>query len=415
MFFWAPPNPDDIPPANRQGCGRVVAILLSLFLVCLAVVGVVCGLVIYGINHLNLDVFSNLNGGNLSIVNPPSEYGINEVISADGNTVYVTEPSQNRLVVMNAHTGALIAYVPVGNTPTGLALTPNDGQVWVSDTDLSGGSAPTITVVSTATNAVVGTVESPNGSYPLGIAFSPNGSTAYVALNGGLTPGVVNIVDTASLQVTGNLLPYNVVRGKLIGLNWNPTSVAVSPDGSTVWVSETGFLSAGPSSRGFVYAFNAVNHAQVARVEVGVGPFFMALAPTGDAAYVADKVSCDITRVDATSDSATVLLHIPSSLGCPYGLVVSPDGSMVYAVTGDDKSFALGSAGDSFLAVNTVTSAYEVLHLTRSDPVTVGLTPDGSTADVVDTAHPRLFVIPLPIVADEVPKTVPLPTHPLPS
>jgi hypothetical protein len=82
----------------------------------------------------------------------------------------------------------------------------------------------------------------------------------------------------------------------------------------------------------------------------------------------------------------------------------------VYAVTGDNNTFDSGPSGNAFLTVNTTTSAYAALPLQGSNPVTVTLTPHGTTAYIVDATHPRILGVPLPTTPGEKPSIVPLPT-----
>ena len=79
----------------------------------------------------------------------------------------------------------------------------------------------TVSVFDTATGQVTGS-PIPVGRGPLGVAVSPDGSQVYVANNGS---GTVSVIDTASNQV-----PATIPVGA------HPFGVAVSPDGSQVSV-----------------------------------------------------------------------------------------------------------------------------------------------------------------------------------
>ena len=106
-------------------------------------------------------------------------------LSPDGTLAYLTEPASDSLLVLSTATGQLRATIPVGDDPSGLALSPDGAQVWVVNTALSS-STGTVSVVSTATDDVVGTV--PVGPGPIDVAFSPDGRTAYVTDNGVISP-----------------------------------------------------------------------------------------------------------------------------------------------------------------------------------------------------------------------------------
>jgi YVTN family beta-propeller protein len=400
-----------------------------LFLVFLVLLG--GGLILVAIAFVSFFAWLQFDLGTFNFTTPPpSAYGIDIALSADGTRAYVTEPSDDRLVVLDTHTGAVLATVAVGDTPSGLALSPNGTQVWVVDTDLS--SAPTaapapigspsttigspsttgpplntgqpsVTVVSTATDSVVATITVPDLG-PIDVAFSPDGHWAYVTDNGTFADGFVNVIDTSSLAVVGAIAPRDHPPD---AQGWNPTSVAVSSDGGQLWVSAVNDMGDSPGTRDDVDVFNTTFGGQLAEIPVGAGPFFMVLSADGRDAYVADKVSCDIRQIDTTTLKVVATVPWPSDQGCPFGLAAGP-GDVVYTVTGDDHTFNEGSAGDAFGSVHFAPSPATsppqagapgdpapatVLGSVGADPVTVALSPDGSEAYVVDADRPAVDVV----------------------
>ncbi|WP_180235484.1 YncE family protein, partial [Bacillus cereus] len=71
----------------------------------------------------------------------------------------------------------VVATVPVGSNPFGVAITPDGSFAYV----INGGSG-NVSVIDISTNTVVATV--PVGSNPRLVAITPDGSFAYVT-NGG--------------------------------------------------------------------------------------------------------------------------------------------------------------------------------------------------------------------------------------
>jgi YVTN family beta-propeller protein len=134
--------------------------------------------------------------------------------------------------------------------PIGVAITPNGAQPYerddrrhnsfayvtnnVPDIDGSNFPASTVSVIDTASNTVVATI--PVGEYPNGVAITPDGAHAYVANN--LSPtdgsinsaGVVSVIDTARNKVVAT-----------IPVGSGPVGVAITPD-------ETHFIRAKRSS-----------------------------------------------------------------------------------------------------------------------------------------------------------------------
>jgi YVTN family beta-propeller protein len=276
---------------------------------------VVAVLLAYSLSHLNL-------GAGPVPLTPPSSYGIDIALSPDGSRAYVTEPSDNRLAVLDAHTGEQLATVAVGDDPSGLALSPDGTQLWVVNTALSLEASGSVTVIATATDSVLGTV--PVGPDPIDLAFSPNGRWAYVTNNGVISPGTVNVIDTSTLAVIGTIGPLAPPSPASWG--WNPTSVAVTPDGRQLWVSEVDNLEDSSTSTDFVYVFDATFGGQEARIPVGAGPYFMVLSRDGREAYVADKLSCDVLEIDTATFRVVATVRWPSGHGSPFGLATrSPE------------------------------------------------------------------------------------------
>ncbi len=83
----------------------------------------------------------------------------------------------------------------------------------------------TVSVIATATNTVVGSPITV-GNGPVGVAVTPDGSKVYVANAVGNT---VSVIATATNTVVGSPIPVGD----------DPVGVAVTPDGSKVYVANT--------------------------------------------------------------------------------------------------------------------------------------------------------------------------------
>ncbi len=402
---WRPDGGDE-----RTSVTRLRHLGFVLFLVFLGLLGGLAVIVAVSLVTFVNGFHLNLGPDNFTPP-PPSSDGMDIALSAGSSVAYVTEPNNDSLLVLDAVTGRVLATVAVGNDPSGLAVSPDGSQVWVVNTTLSpddtGSSGATgsgtVSVVSTATDLVLGTV--PVGWGPIDIAFSPDGRSAFVTNNGVLSPGSVDVIDTATLKVVGTLTPTASPSEASAGSN--VTSVAVTPDGKEVWVSEVDDLAGSSTSPDVVSVFDAATGAQMASIPVGSGPFFMAVSHDGRDAYVADKLSCDIREIDTATFQVVATVDWPSSDGCPYGLATGPDDNIVYTVTGSDHTFDQGHAGNAFGSVDFATGRARISGHVGEDPVTVALTADATTAYVVDADRPVIDVIDVP--NGTITKTLPLP------
>jgi DNA-binding beta-propeller fold protein YncE len=155
-------------------------------------------------------------------------YGTAIAVSPAGDRVYAMGNSP--AIVIDGKTWTELAVI-TGSGGAALAINPAGQTLYVSNNGGdTGGPAPDILVVSTATNQVIGTIPIPAYS----IAFSPDGSQAYVATSQNNATGIA-VVDTTSLAVT-NFAPCNVSSEA-------GQAVAVTPDGSELYTG--GFTGAG--------------------------------------------------------------------------------------------------------------------------------------------------------------------------
>lgn len=124
-------------------------------------------------------------------------------ISPDGSRLYMADsvglfPANANVAVISTATDQIIAHVTVGQTGDilgGIAVTPDGSSVYVSD-EVRG----TVSVISTATNTVTGTIS--GFSAPTGIAINSAGTTVWVGNMGNTT---VSVVDPATNTITGSI------------------------------------------------------------------------------------------------------------------------------------------------------------------------------------------------------------------
>ena len=105
-------------------------------------------------------------------------------------------------------------------------------------------SSATVTVVDTKTNAVAATIVT--GPAPYGVAFSPDGGSAYITNAYSNSPDNVFVVDTKTNAVTAT-----------IPLGAPAIGAVVSPDGRRVYVT---------SNFGFVSVIDAASNTVIATI-----------------------------------------------------------------------------------------------------------------------------------------------------
>ena len=126
--------------------------------------------------------------------------------------------------------------VGTGSQSYGIAVTPNDQYVYVtndgpSDSTVSQYSVSPTTGALTALSPATVTVSASSGAHPESIAVDPSGSWAYTA-----NPGAGTVTTLRIAAATGELTPVQEIS---TALN-NPTGIATDPSGSYVYVTDLG-------------------------------------------------------------------------------------------------------------------------------------------------------------------------------
>jgi YVTN family beta-propeller protein len=230
----------------------------------------------------------------------------------------------------------------------------------------------TMSVIDTATNQVVGS-PIPTGSGPDSIAVTPNGKTLYVASGN----GDITVVNTQTNQVVTTITGLPPLE-----------TIAISPDGKTAYVSS-------PNEDSVVVVDLQTNQAVGAAIPVGENPIGVAFSPNGAVAYAVNDDSDNVSVID-TVTRQVVGSPIPVG-GEPVNAVVSPDGTTLYVDNEED---------DNVSVINTATSQVVGTIPVGDGPWGLGLSPDGTrlyvsnngadTVSVIDTATRQVIGGPIP-------------------
>jgi YVTN family beta-propeller protein len=132
-------------------------------------------------------------------------------VSADGRTLYVTNPGSGTLWKLDPATGALLASTITGSEP--YAVTVAGSSVYTADMD-----ADAVSVVSPVSGRVTGTIGV--GRLPMSIAATPDGAQIWVG--NGLS-GTVSVISAASRQVIATI--------RAAAGNTNPLGIAFAAPG----------------------------------------------------------------------------------------------------------------------------------------------------------------------------------------
>ncbi|MDW5549607.1 PKD domain-containing protein [Methanosarcina sp.] len=301
--------------------------------------------------------------------------------SSLGKYAYITNELESTLSIIDTTTNTVTATVPAGNEPAAVAVNPDGTKVYVAnfylwndetilskstDTKLAFLERTTehvatdegaISVIDTATNTLKATV--PVGSLPAGVAVSPDGTKVYVANRGSNT---VSVIDAATNTVTATM---DVGSG--------PNGIAVNPDGTKVYVTNM--------YSDTVSVIDAATNTVTTTVNVGSYPWGVAVSPSGTKVYVSSTGSDTVSVIDTATNKVTATVPVGSF---PIGIAVKPDGTKVYVANEESNTISVIDT-----ATNKVTATVTV----GNYPLGVAVKPDGTKVYVANSNSNTVSVI----------------------
>jgi YVTN family beta-propeller protein len=224
-------------------------------------------------------------------------------VTPDGSTVYVATANSSSVSVISTATNTVVGTIPVGYIPEGVvvAVSPDGSKLYV--TNASGG---TVSVISTATNTVVGTIPV---SFPFGVAVAPDGSKVYVTSGSG-----VAVIDTTTNTVTATI-PVGFIR---------PNGVAVTPDGSKVYVVIEVAGTTGFPVPGSVSVIDTLTNTMVGMpIPVGSDPTGIAITPDGSKVYVTNEADNTVSVIDTATNIVVAVLPVGNA-PFAFGVFIQP-------------------------------------------------------------------------------------------
>jgi YVTN family beta-propeller protein len=205
-------------------------------------------------------------------------------------------------------------------------------------------------------------------SSPQGVAL--HGTTLYFT---DTAQNNVSVIDAATLTAKN----YNPAETD-IHVGWDPTGLAATPDGSQVWVADSGPQT--DSRLAEISVISTSSNTVTATLHLNSSPKQIAFSPSGATAYV---TTADGLLVFSTANDH--LIAAVPGLGDLQGIVVSPDGSKVYVTsTSQNVVDVISTAG-----YPRVTSKIAVGDL----PWGLALTSSGGTLYVADPDSNQISVI----------------------
>jgi YVTN family beta-propeller protein len=231
-------------------------------------------------------------------------------VVTDGVHAFVAEYGLGNVSVIDLETGALVKRIPVEAFPAGLALSQSGEHLFV--THFFTGRITVIDQMSSTVQETLSTGSDTNLSQF--IAIAPDGKKAYLPQTRSNTTNmarlfdttvfpIVNVLDVANLRL---LVPERITLDTADKPVNMPFSVALSPDGETLYLANTG------SNDVSVIDLNT-NHG-VAHIAVGANPRGIAITPDGSRIFVNNVLDGTLSVIDTETFSTAeqiILTEIP--------------------------------------------------------------------------------------------------------
>jgi YVTN family beta-propeller protein len=281
------------------------------------------------------------------------------VCAATPGTAFVSNADDQSVSIIDGSSRAVVATVPVGVTPWGVAVSPSGTRAYVSNRGTDEQPLNTVSVVDTLSRTVTATVDV--GVRPLGVAVHPAGTLIYTANYGG---DINQPIEDASVDFVSVIDRDSATAIASIAVGVGPAGLAVNPAGTRLYVTSY--------ADDTVSVVDTTANAVVATVPVGSRPLGVAVHPgAGDRVYVGNFGGSTVSVIGTVSN--TVLATIPVGQS-PFGLAIEPASDQIYVANMD---------GGTVSAIDATTNTIRAT-------IDVGGSPMGLA---VDTATRQLYVV----------------------
>ena len=332
------------------------------------------------------------------------------ISSPDSTTAYISFAAQSILAV-NIATGAIVFDAPISYVPNHFAISPDGSSLY--STNLSPTGAWSLSEFQISKQERVKT--HPQLGPVSGLALTRDGRSLYV-LNA--NESAITSVDVASHELT------HVALGG-VGIN----SLAIPPDSNTVWASQYAFQRGGDilflnpdteqvtyavghagalafsssgtvvylANPGVLTALDVASLTPIGRAHAGQLTNIDQAIPSPDGARLYVSVSFvsgivsngsgrlapgEIRILDTSTFKRTAVISVPGGMGA---LALTPDGSTLICTANHGRVHLISTATHKITATIQLTPANGLL-------TGLALSPDGSTAYVVDAENNLLLV-----------------------
>lgn len=275
----------------------------------------------------------------------------------------------------------VLATIPVGDSPAGIAITPDNRYAYVANNNNDAlPTGNTVSVIDLQSNTVITTISDVSFNEPYTITMNKAGTIAYVTNSNGTT---ISRVSTATNQVIGTITGFD-----------GPSGMVITPDGTQAYVNNYGSPSGVGSGNATTVRVVDLNTNTIigGPITVGLAPASLAITPDGAFVYVINYVDGNpgtgTMSIIRTSDN-TVVGTIPGFSG-PFSIVINTSGTYAYVTNFGSNNFS--PVGTTVSVVDLKSNSIRATIVVGTQPSGIALTPDDRFAYV--TIYNTLYLGP---------------------
>ena len=283
---------------------------------------------------------------------------------------WVTNTTSDTVSVIDTETNTVIATIPVGDGPMGVALTPDGTRAYVTNSN-----DDTVSVIDTASRTVITTI--PVGDGPRGVAITSDGQRVYVTNSLADSVSAISVTSNTvfdTIALPAGARPLGILIPRDQGQDEGAGTTSFGLDEITTFGTNPGDID-----------FHVLDNS----IPIGDGPKGGADKSEGGVftrAYITLENVDKVAVLDVTVEPNVVIKNIAVG-DQPAGVAITPDGSRLYVANGGANTVSV---------INTSTNAVIKTITVGSNPKSVAVTPDGArvyvtnqgsnTVSVIDTA-----------------------------
>lgn len=259
----------------------------------------------------------------------------------------VTEKSNDEVIVINPFSDAIVKRIEMGQDLhlSHVALTPDSAFAIVASQEKG-----IVYKINTSSFEVEKEVATKKGGGPHGLRISPDGKTAYIAMLGGKSLGVLDILSfslrdiplkgaavqtgvtpdgkyaLASVYDAKSLAVYDIASAKLSYIDLpkeakGPVQIYPTPDSRFVFVADQGFYFDQPVGD-TVYKIDLEERKVAQAIKGGAAPHGVVVSKDGKFAYITNLKSDDVSVIDTAQGKEVAKITVgeaPNGVSLWYG------------------------------------------------------------------------------------------------